>query len=307
MFDLNTLPYIITFFVFILMILLFITISNALNFKRNLALSRLKNLGYSDNNHISDESELMSMSLKDRTIGVLANKFINKINNIAPYQLKEEISEKLEKAGNPQNMKASDFLGLQIISGFTTFIITWSLVGIQSILLILIMVILAFYIPWFILSILVTKRQQEIQQQLPDVVDLLVISIESGLGFDQALAKVVEKYPGALGKELQQVLRDMSLGKTRKDALSDMAERVGLEDLELLVNALVQSDNLGVGIGKLLRIQSDLIREKRQQRIEAEAMRIPIKMLFPLVFMIFPCMFIIILGPAILNIIKALG
>jgi tight adherence protein C len=132
--------------------------------------------------------------------------------------------------------------------------------------------------------------------------DLLVINVEAGLGFDLALSKVAKRYQGPLADEFQQALFEMQLGKSRKDALQNVCERVNLEEISTLVNAIIQSDQLGVGFGKILRMQSDLIREKRRLWVEEQAMKAPVKILFPLVFFIFPCIFIVILGPAVINI-----
>ncbi|MDD4753828.1 MAG: type II secretion system F family protein, partial [Desulfitobacteriaceae bacterium] len=220
-----------------------------------------------------------------------------------------QIEEKLEKAGNPQNIKANDFLAFQVILGVTAlFLGIWFLgsgnLTVNSVLLALVLAVLAVYLPWFVLGTMATNRKTEIRRNLPDIMDLLVVSVEAGMGFDMALMKVVERYQGTIAKEFQRALREIQLGKSRKDALKDMEKRVGLMELSSLVNAVVQSDQLGVGISEVLRLQADLIREKRQQWIEEQAMKAPVKMLFPLVFFIFPCIFIILLGPALISMMK---
>ena len=152
-----------------------------------------------------------------------------------------------------------------------------------------------------------TQRKIHILRKLPEVMDLLVVSVEAGLSFDMALLRVVDKFRGPVSQEFQKVLREMQLGKPRKDALRDMSDRVNLIEMTSLVNAILQTDQLGVGIANVLRLHADMIRDKRQQAIEEQAMKAPIKMLIPLVFFIFPSIFIVILGPAFLNIMKALG
>lgn len=150
----------------------------------------------------------------------------------------------------------------------------------------------------------IKNRQMEIQRTLPDVLDLLTVSVEAGLSFDGALVKLAEKMKGALVDELTRVLQEMRIGIPRKAALTAMAKRCDVEDLSLFVSAIVQADQLGVGIAKVLRIQSVEARDKRRMKIRELAMKAPIKMLFPLVFFIFPALFVVVLGPAVLSIIK---
>ena len=151
----------------------------------------------------------------------------------------------------------------------------------------------------------IQRRQQEIQRTLPDVLDLLTVSVEAGLSFDGALVKLAEKMKGALVDELTRVLQEMRIGIPRKAALTAMAKRCNVEDLSLFVSAIVQADQLGVGIAKVLRIQSVEARDKRRMKIKEQAMKAPIKMLFPLVFFIFPALFVVVLGPAIFSLTKA--
>lgn len=153
--------------------------------------------------------------------------------------------------------------------------------------------------------VVIQRRQQEIQRTLPDVLDLLTVSVEAGLSFDGALVKLAEKMKGALVDELTRVLQEMRIGIPRKAALTAMAKRCDVEDLSLFVSAVVQADQLGVGIAKVLRIQSVEARDKRRMKIKEQAMKAPIKMLFPLVFFIFPALFVVVLGPAIFSLAKA--
>ena len=124
-------------------------------------------------------------------------------------------------------------------------------------------------LPEFYLSSLIKKRREEVSCSLPDMLDLLTVSVEAGLGFDLALVKVTERFPGVLSQELGRVLQEMKLGRSRREALQDMAERIGAEDLSAFVTSLVQADQLGVGIGNILRVQSGEMRRKRRQRAEA--------------------------------------
>ena len=151
----------------------------------------------------------------------------------------------------------------------------------------------------------IKARQRQIQRALPDVLDLMTVSVEAGLSFDGALAKLAEKMRGPLVDEFTRVLQEMRIGIPRKAALTAMASRCEVEDLSLFVSAVVQADQLGVGIAKVLRIQAAEARDKQRMKIRELAMKAPIKMLFPLVFLILPALFVVVLGPAVLSIIKA--
>ena len=148
------------------------------------------------------------------------------------------------------------------------------------------------------------QRQQEIEKKLPDVLDLLTVSVEAGLGFDAALLKVVEKQKGALAEEFFKVLQEIKMGRPRRDALRDLSKRNSVEDLSNVVASLVQADQLGISIGGVLRNQSIQIRQKHRQRAEEKAQKAPVKMMIPLVFFVFPSVFIVILGPAVIQIIQ---
>lgn len=151
------------------------------------------------------------------------------------------------------------------------------------------------------------RRQHEIERSLPDVLDLLTVSVEAGLGFDAALLKVVEKKKGALAEEFFKVLQEIKMGRPRRDALRDLSNRNTVEDLSNVVASLVQADQLGISIGGVLRNQSQQIRQKHRQRAEEKAQKAPVKMMIPLVFFVFPSVFIVILGPGIIQIIENLA
>ena len=144
------------------------------------------------------------------------------------------------------------------------------------------------------------------RRSLPDVLDLLTISVEAGLGFDAAVLRVTEKLGGVLGEEFSRVLQETKMGKSRREALRDMAARVGVDDVSSFVNAVIQAEQLGVSIGSVLRLQSQAMRVKRRQRAEEAALQAPVKMLFPLIFFIFPGLFVVLLGPAVIQIMETL-
>jgi tight adherence protein C len=148
------------------------------------------------------------------------------------------------------------------------------------------------------------KRREELRAQLPDALDLLAVSVEAGLGFDGAIAKLTEHMEGALQEEFSLTLGEMRIGESRHDALKKLAERSGAPEVASFCRAIIQADQLGISLGRLLRVQATDARLKRQAAAEEKAMKSPIKMLFPTVIFIFPAMFIVILGPAMLNLMK---
>jgi len=153
----------------------------------------------------------------------------------------------------------------------------------------------------------IRRRQDEIIKTVPDALDLLTIIVEAGMGFDGAMAKVGEKWDNEISKGFNKVVQEMRLGIARREALKNMDESMGVPDVTTLVAAIIQAEQLGVSIAKILRVQSEQMRVKRRQRAEAMANKAPIKMLFPMVFLIFPALFVILLGPAILVIMETPG
>ena len=144
----------------------------------------------------------------------------------------------------------------------------------------------------------VRHRQQEILKSLPDAFDLITVCVEAGLGLEAALARVAEKVEGPFGDELAIMMREVSMGKLRRDALKEMGDRTGVHDLISFINAVVQAETMGTSIATVLRVQAEQMRTKRRQRAEQQAQQAPIKMMFPLVLCIFPSLFIVVLGPA---------
>jgi len=157
-------------------------------------------------------------------------------------------------------------------------------------------------LPSYFLKTRAAQRAEEIQDNLPDVLDLLTVSVEAGLGFDAALVKVVEKIRGVVSQEFGRVLQEIKMGKPRRDALRDLGGRSGTDDMVSFVGSIIQADQLGVSIGNVLRLQSEQMRQKRRQRAEEKALKAPVKMLIPLILFIFPTIFIVVLGPAALEI-----
>ena len=163
---------------------------------------------------------------------------------------------------------------------------------------------LGFILPGMVVGMRGRKRREEIRAQLPDALDLLAVSVEAGLGFDGAVAKMTEHMDGALAQEFNLALGEMRIGESRQDALKKLAERAGAPEVAAFTRAIIQADQLGISLGRILRVQAADSREKRQAAAEEKAMKSPIKMLFPTVLFIFPAMFLVVLGPAVLNLSK---
>jgi len=250
-----------------------------------------------------------SLPFSQRVIIPLLNSAAQFIARFTPQRAMESARHNLELAGNPYNLKAEQFLALRVV----TMVLLGVLIGVlmlvthtggitQLILYSLLAAALGFFLPVLWLSSQISRRKNAIIKALPDALDLLTVCVEAGLGFDAAMQKVTEKWKNDLALAFGRVLQEIRLGKTRREALRDMADRMDVPDVTSFVAAVIQADQLGVSIAKVLRIQSDQMRVRRRQRAEEKAHQAPIKMLFPMVFLIFPSLYIVLLGPALLQV-----
>lgn len=226
-----------------------------------------------------------------------------------PQKAIQDTARKMELAGNPWPIDAPTFFALRFILA-----LVFGGLGIAYILLLpppdpsknLLYVggaaFLGSFMPAYMLSSRVTKRQTEIRKAMPDALDLLTICVEAGLGFEAAMSKVAEKWTNELSLAFTRTLREIQLGKVRREALKDMSDRMGIAEMTSFVAAIIQSEQLGVSMAKVLRIQADQMRMKRRQAAEEEAHKAPIKMIIPMALLIFPSILIIILVPAALQI-----
>ena len=249
----------------------------------------------------------------ERTIKPLAARLSGTVQRFTSPTKVNRTEKKLALAGNPADLRTTDFLGLKAVAAlafaggaFLLFGIVMGM-GFFAIVLTLVLGIVGFLAPSFWLSRRVKKRQKAILLAIPDALDLLTISVKAGLGFDQALAKVVEKTHGPLADEYRRALAEIRVGKTRREALRDVVSRTEVPALTNFIGAIIQAEQLGVSISKVLQVQSDQLRIERRQRAEEMAAKAPIKMLFPLVGCIFPSLFIVILGPALILIAVNIG
>ena len=223
----------------------------------------------------------------------------------------EKIERKLLQAGTPFNISPFEFRIIQFGLGFLLPIGMLILVVVARasfgviLLMFICTLIFSLYIPHGFLKMKIKSRNHKAVIELSDFIDLLAVSMEAGLGFDQALSKVVSKKHGVLADEFQRCLEELRLGKTRREALAGVRDRLQVDDIKMLIGNIIQAEQLGIGMVQILRIQSEEVRVRRKQRAEEKAMKAPIKMLFPLVLFIFPCIFIILLGPVLLQLMEA--
>jgi tight adherence protein C len=217
------------------------------------------------------------------------------------------LTNTLMVAGDPSELKAGEFVGLQEVSlGVFALFALLLVFGVElRWFWVAPLLLVGWYLPRIWLYDMVTKRHHSITRALPYNLDLLTLSVEAGLDFAQAVGKVVEKgRQGPLADELRIVLKTIKLGKTREDALRTMSERVQLPSLSSFVNALIQADRMGTSLGKILRIQSTQLRIERTNRAEKLANEAPVKLLFPLIFFIFPTVFMVLFGPIVYEVLN---
>lgn len=255
----------------------------------------------------------LSQPLRDRIILPLARSLGEVALKFTPQNAIHGTSRKLELAGNPRGLDPTVFLSMRM-AGISLGILVLVVATIapegsflkgKGLLYGIPAGALGFFLPELWLSGKISRRQHNIRKAMPDALDLLTICVEAGLGFDAAMAKVYEKWDNELGAALGRVIREIQLGKLRKDALKDMADRIGISEMTSFVAAVIQSEQLGVSMAKVLRIQADQMRMKRRQLAEEEAHKAPIKMLIPMAILIFPSICIVLMAPAFLMLLRS--
>jgi tight adherence protein C len=259
-----------------------------------------------------EEIEL-SQPFSERVLVPLINRIGEFSARFTPQKAIQDTARKLELAGNPWPIDAATFLAIRfilavILGGLLVAVVLISPPSNPSDNFMYIggATFAGFYLPHLMLTSRITRRQKEIRKAMPDALDLLTICVEAGLGFDAALSKVSEKWENELSLAFGRVIREIQLGKIRREALKDMSDRLGIPEMTSFVAAIIQSEQLGVSLAKVLRIQADQMRVKRRQRAEEEAHKAPIKMIIPMALLIFPSILIIILTPAVIQIMGSL-
>ncbi len=272
---------------------------------------------YAARGEIADLEEIeLSQPIAERIVYPIARKLGELALRFTPQNAIQQTTKKLERAGGPGGMDATVFWALRIaglsLGALLFFVATIApegsflkgrglLIGIPA-------AAMGFFLPELWLQGRISKRQTDVRKALPDALDLLTICVEAGLGFDAAMSKVYEKWDNVVAISFGRVIREIQLGKLRRDALKDMAERLSVSEMTSFIAAVIQSEQLGVSLARVLRIQADQMRIKRRQIAEEAAAKAPIKMLIPMALLIFPSICIVLMTPAVLMLMQsALG
>jgi tight adherence protein C len=253
-------------------------------------------------------SKEIDRPFSDRVMEPLQAKAVAVSRRLTGSDATERIRKKLDVAGNPEGWTVERVLAGKVIGAISLFLISLALTAVMGtsfttrIVMVLGATLIGFFGPNFYLYQKTYDRSARIQRELPDAIDLMTISVESGLAFDAAVQQVARNTEGPLADEFSRVLREMQIGQGRADAMRGLADRTNVEDLKGFVSSMVQADSFGIPIAQVLRVQSQEIRVKRRQRAEERAQQVPVKITIPLIFCILPCLFIAVMGPAVIHI-----
>lgn len=254
----------------------------------------------------ADLADELQAPLTQRLMAPVVHWFYQQIRRLTPASALEQTRLQLAQAG--VQVDPVHWLGVQALASVGGALAALTLASpllvarpVGAMFAVAVVLVLGWRLPPFWLARQTTLRRKAVERTLPDVLDLLSVSVEAGLGFDGAAQKVSEKFPEPVSGEFREYLKAIRLGATRADALRSLAARVDLADMRTFCAALIQADQLGVPIGKVLRTQSEAMRTRRKQRVEEKAMQLPLKMLFPLLLFIFPTIFIVVLGPVVIQ------
>jgi tight adherence protein C len=243
----------------------------------------------------------------ERVIAPAVASLARMVLRLNPRVTVDSVAAKLLAAGMGRSITPTAFLaakGAGAVGGGFGGLVLGAAVGGPGFLFVPLLAAFGFAAPGVVVSMRGRRRRDVIKAELPDALDLLAVSVEAGLGFDGALVKLTEHMDGPLAEEFSLTLGEMRIGESRQDALKKLGERAATPEVASFTRAIIQADQLGISLGRLLRVQAADSRLKRQAAAEEKAMKAPIKMLFPTVLFIFPAMFIVILGPAVLNLAK---
>jgi len=252
-------------------------------------------------------SEVLSDSFSERAVAPVVSRVGGLVMRFTPQGWAERTTKDLIISGFYPRIDANSWAVIRVISMILAFF-GWLFVkdyvdgGLGSLIVIVVFILLGFQGPQAIMKRRIDDRRAAIEKDLPDVIDLLVISVEAGLGFEAALGRVVQNVPGDLSDEFSRMLQETRVGVSRHEAMRSLAERTDVDDLNSFILAMNQADAFGVSVSRMLRVQADEIRVRRRQRAQERAFAAPVKMVFPLVLCIFPSIFVVLLGPAFIQI-----
>lgn len=263
---------------------------------------------FRNRNMYKDDLSLdLDVAFMDRVLKPTLASIAQFFSKVLPKSTLAEVQTQLVQAGNPMSFNAfitfwAVMLGVCVMMGLFMLVSGPGALIPNRLGLCAVVVFIGYFMPRQWLKGQVKKKQKLVVKALPDALDLITTCVEAGLGLDAALQRVAEKSEGPLAEELQKMLRDVSMGKLRREAMTELSDRIGVDELSTFITAIIQAEQLGVGIAQVLRVQSDQLRTQRRQRAERQAHEAPIKMIFPLVLFIFPAFLAVILGPAVIRI-----
>lgn len=268
----------------------------------------------SEGKTVSLEEIELSQPLSQRIIFPLARRLGEIALRYTPQNAIQNVRKKLDMAGNPGGLDPTIFFALRFFGiplGAVIFLLGKvpglddSLFAKGGLLFALPASVLGFYLPDLLLKSRIDRRQDRVRKAMPDALDLLTICVEAGLGFEAAMQKVYEKWDNELGQAFGRVIREISLGKPRREAMRDMAERLGISEMSSFVAAVIQSEQLGVSMAQILHIQAEQMRVRRRQLAEEKAHQAPVKMLIPMALLILPSICVVLMTPAVLMLVRS--
>jgi tight adherence protein C len=296
---------------FLTIVMLGLVVDMALSSRRRYVSVLRGQVGDTPGSIANLRNDQLRRSALERLVLPFAGKVISSIGRLTPLDLYGRVNRLIVLAGNPPSLTAERIVAFKIvfaIVGLVAGIAVSSFLPFKGILIVMAVAVFAligYTAPSAAVAARASKRQKEIRKALSDTMDLLTISVEAGLGFDAALGQVVRNVPGPLSEEISRMLQEMQIGVARTEALRHLTDRTEVPELDGFVLSMIQADKYGVGVAKVLRAQATELRQKRRQRAEETAQKVPLKLLFPMIFMVLPAMFIVILGPGIIKIYEA--
>ena len=250
--------------------------------------------------------EVLETGFAERALAPVVRGFGGLALHFTPQGWNTRVNKRLVRAGWFPRFDANSWAAIRVASVLAAVVLYWFAKdyaeGTQKLMSVLLFAVLGLFGPEAVLTRKVDERKAAVEKDLPDVIDLLVISVEAGLGFEAALGRVVQNVPGELSDEFSRMLQETRVGVSRSEAMKSLADRTDVDDLNSFILAMNQADAFGVSVSRMLRVQADEIRVRRRTRAQERAFAAPVKMVFPLVLCIFPSIFVVLLGPAMIQI-----
>lgn len=257
---------------------------------------------------------LQELSFTERVLRPILNSVEVSLAKLAPAELQAMLEQQIFRAGKQEQWTVPRLAACWVISAILGFLLAFLLVQShpalklpQGIILLLLGIAAGGAVPFLILQSAARKRKAALRRQLPEFLDLLCVSVQAGLSFDGAVAKITSRMKGVLTDEFQHMQRDTSLGMTRQRSLMQMAKRCDIEEFYLFTSSVIQAERLGTSMTRTLKVQADNMRDRHRQYVRSQAMKAPVKIIFPMVFFIFPAVFVVVIFPAVLSLLNSLG